>query len=185
MVLGAAFNDDETPNESLFESLIEYNLVDFKDFTDIITRLMEFRKQLKEVKFTYTQTKKKVDDMCEDLQKIDAISEFYREDEEWVDEVRKLKAKYLQLSNYDQVRIDLSDLETQKDAMETISSEFSIKENQAGICPLCYENTIDMFLDPCGHVCCTACWTVSARSIRQNTCPCCRTPVAGKRMFLI
>jgi hypothetical protein len=47
------------------------------------------------------------------------------------------------------------------------------------MCFTCLERSVDVFLDPCGHVACTQC------QVRFGTsCPFCRVPVTPKRMFL-
>jgi hypothetical protein len=46
------------------------------------------------------------------------------------------------------------------------------------MCFTCLENTVDIFLDPCGHLACSTCQRRFAM-----TCPFCRVLVTPKRMF--
>jgi len=48
-------------------------------------------------------------------------------------------------------------------------------------CFVCMDRSVDIFLDPCGHVLCSGCW-------RRNTsrvCPGCRANVQPKKIFLL
>ena len=47
------------------------------------------------------------------------------------------------------------------------------------MCFTCLERSVDMFLDPCGHVACNECQTKFG-----FTCPFCRVAITPKRMFL-
>ena len=47
------------------------------------------------------------------------------------------------------------------------------------MCFTCLERSVEVFLDPCGHVACTQC-----QSRFGTSCPFCRVAVTPKRMFL-
>ena len=48
-------------------------------------------------------------------------------------------------------------------------------------CFVCMDRFVDLFIDPCGHVICDACWI---RTTNKTTCPGCRTRVdAAKKIF--
>ena len=50
-------------------------------------------------------------------------------------------------------------------------------------CFVCMERHIDLFLDPCGHVMCTSCWT---RTTNKRECPGCRGLVhEPKKIFTL
>lgn len=50
-------------------------------------------------------------------------------------------------------------------------------------CFVCMERPIDLFLDPCGHVMCTSCWT---RTTNKLNCPGCRGRVhEPKKIFTL
>ena len=45
-------------------------------------------------------------------------------------------------------------------------------------CFVCMDRLVDLFIDPCGHVMCGACWF---QTRDKTQCPGCRTPIAGAR----
>jgi hypothetical protein len=47
------------------------------------------------------------------------------------------------------------------------------------MCFTCLERSVDVFLDPCGHMSCEQC-----QFRFKTTCPFCRTMITPKRMFL-
>jgi hypothetical protein len=50
-------------------------------------------------------------------------------------------------------------------------------------CFVCLERPIDLFLDPCGHVMCTSCWT---RTTNKRECPGCRGSIRDvKKIFTL
>lgn len=178
---------DETGNDSQsnFDTLIEYKVKDFKDFTPLVEQLSTFRKQVRGIHHTYNETYALVKNFQADLQKIDDVYKFFLDDEEWRDKVMDLKNMYIKLANYDEIKKTLDTLDEQKSLTELISNEFKIQLNEFGLCPICTENRVSLFLDPCGHVSCDLCWEKTRRQSRQ-TCPCCRTTVnSTKKMFLI
>jgi hypothetical protein len=49
-------------------------------------------------------------------------------------------------------------------------------------CFICTERLVDLFIDPCGHVVCSPCWSRS--NSRSTICPGCRTQVSQvKKIF--
>jgi len=66
--------------------------------------------------------------------------------------------------------------------MQRIMINTMAERYAAFTCFICTERPIDLFVDPCGHVVCAACWARSGA--RTRTCPGCRTPVRGaKKIF--
>jgi hypothetical protein len=96
-----------------------------------------------------------------------------------------------ELSNLKQLVIE--DLETQlastsidKDRLEALIMSLCTTYNIirttpfVHICPICMTNSVDTFLDPCGHTICKEC--VSNKVCNSNKfCFMCRTPVRGIR----
>jgi hypothetical protein len=54
------------------------------------------------------------------------------------------------------------------------------------LCFVCLENSVDTFLDPCGHVLCASCTLKSSMVTHPFLCPGCRTIVSEpKKMFML
>ena len=176
-----SFIDSEINNDSNFEALIEYEVKDFKDFTEIAEKLNEFRKQVKSINFKYNESSVRMKSFQKEIQSIDDLTRFHYENAEWVEKVTELKNMYLKLVNYDEEEKELNQLDEQKSLSDLILNEFKVEVHAGGLCILCSDNPIGVFLDPCGHVCCQECWD---KTRRQN-CPCCRAQVTVKKMFLI
>ena len=173
--------DSEQEHDSNFEALIEYNAKDFKDFTEIVEKLSEFRKQVKSINCKYNEASVRVKNFQKDNQHIDDLERFHYENAEWRDKVLELKNMYLKLVNYEEEEKEMKQLDEQKSLSDLIQNEFKVQIHSGGLCILCAENPIGIFLDPCGHVCCQECWDKT----RRQTCPCCRAQVTVKKMFLI
>jgi len=176
-----ALIDQEDQNDSNFEALIDYKVKDFKEFSEMAEKLSEFRKQVKGINYKYNVANARVQNFQVDLQKIDEMWKFHHDNPEWTDKVMDLKNLYLKLVNYEEESRELHQLDEQKSLTELIMNEFKVQVNEHGMCMLCSEKPIGVFLDPCGHVCCQECWDRA----RRSTCPCCRAQVTSKKMFLI
>lgn len=174
-------NNSLEDNISNFDALIEYKVSDFKHFSNIATELSEFRKQARNINMKYGELTTRINNYDCDIRKMDEVYNFHQENAEWKDKVMDLKNMYLKLANYDEDKKELEALDEQKSLSELISNEFKIQLNERGTCVLCSENAISVFLDPCGHVCCSSCWSKT----RQMLCPCCRTAVTTKKIFMI
>ena len=51
------------------------------------------------------------------------------------------------------------------------------KHNIVSICPICLENKIDTYCNPCGHTACSKCFEKSEmmnNNLNANKCPICR-----------
>lgn len=71
-----------------------------------------------------------------------------------------------------------------------INNFISVDEvKQKKMCPICFDNEIDMCAVPCGHTCCNKCVisSRSSRSINKNNCISCRNKINNyiKIYFLI
>jgi hypothetical protein len=173
--------DSEQEQDSNFDALIEYQVKDFKDFSEIAEKLSEFRKQVKSINCKYNESSVRVKSLQKEIQNIDDLTRFHPENAEWIEKVTELKNMYLKLVNYDEEEKELKQLDEQKSLSDLILNEFKVQVHSGGVCILCSENLIGVFLDPCGHVCCQGCWDKT----RGQICPCCRAQVTVKKMFLI
>jgi hypothetical protein len=176
--------EDESSDTGNFDLLIDYKINDFKDFHDICKQLCDFRQQSRGINQKFNELNKSIGLCDKDLETFKGLREIYDSNEEWLKKVDELTELYKQISDYEEKKKELATIEEQKAITDTITGEFKIQTSQAGVCVLCYENPIEVFLDPCGHVCCGVCWSKSDRGSR-TPCPCCRTPVTKKKMYLI
>ena len=119
------------------------------------------------------------------LANLDTLCEYLKDDQTWNEKVADLKAYYVEKSNYDEMKSELARLEEQKNHIETITSEFKIQNNQGGLCSICSERSISVFLDPCGHVSCQQCMDSLPVTRRERACPFCRGTFTTKKIYSI
>lgn len=69
------------------------------------------------------------------------------------------------------------------DEMRKVLKDTDSERYASFICFVCMERPIDLFLDPCGHVMCSCCWT---RTTNKLECPGCRGRVhEPKKIFTL
>ena len=173
---------DETEN---FDELIEYRTEDFKEFSDIVKELTAFRKQAKNIRGAFNLKYDEVKSLEMQLTNLDTLYEYLTDDQTWKEKVADLKAYYVEKSNYDEMKAELIRLEEQKNHIETITSEFKIQNNQGGMCSICSERSIAIFLDPCGHVSCEECMGNMVPRRGERSCPFCRGAFTTKKIYSI
>ena len=173
---------DETEN---YDSLIEYRADEFKEFSGLIKDLSTFRNQARAVKHSYATKASEVEDAFNNLNNIDSLVLYLHNDPVWKEKVTELKNYYLEKSEYDEMKAELARLEEQKCHVETITSEFKIQHNQVGMCSICSERPITVFLDPCGHVSCQQCMDSLPATRRERACPFCRGNFTTKKIFSV
>lgn len=158
----------------------EYNIANFKEFSGIVKDLSDFRKQARDVTFRHNMVSATMTGLNAELLNIDTIKSYLPETG-WAEKVDELKKEYMRLIKYDERSKELEQLKEQKDKIMTIANEFKLETSQSGMCCLCYDKPISVFLDPCGHVCCDDCF----RNIRGIVCPCCRGNFTKKKIYLL
>jgi len=77
----------------------------------------------------------------------------------------------------DTVKLLKGRCKSMKIVLENTNPEQMIKYQ----CFVCMDKGVDTFLDPCGHVLCSACW----RRNRTNSCPACRNTAQPKKIYLL
>ena len=76
-----------------------------------------------------------------------------------------------------------SELAGKLDEMLKVLKDTNPERYASFTCFVCMERPIDLFLDPCGHVMCTSCWT---RTTNKRECPGCRGRVhEPKKIFTL
>mgnify|MGYP003352962766 CR=1 FL=1 len=114
------------------------------------------------------------------------IDQLASRDKDWQTRVRALKDEYIKRVQYEKESQELETLEGQLGATDKITREFKVQVRQEFTCMLCYESDVKLFLDPCGHMTCTACWSkVAPITPETKKCPCCRTEVKAKKIYLV
>jgi hypothetical protein len=67
--------------------------------------------------------------------------------------------------------------------MEKVLKDTHAERYASFICFVCMERPVDLFLDPCGHVMCGACWS---RTLNKRECPGCRGALRdAKKIFTL
>jgi len=83
----------------------------------------------------------------------------------------------------DTLKEKCGELAGKADAMLKVLKDTDSERYASFTCFVCMERPIDLFLDPCGHVMCTPCWT---RTTNKRECPGCRTVLgAAKKIFTL
>jgi hypothetical protein len=91
----------------------------------------------------------------------------------WIDEHYNIKIKILQ-ENIENIEIKLKDFTNL--FIYIINHIIQDKEISNNMCPICFENQIDICLNPCGHTACNKC-ILSITNNKKDKCFTCRSPV--------
>ena len=178
--------DNEEEPTGNFDLLLDFRPEDFKDFAGIAKQLDEFRTQTVALKQRWREVNNRVLSYRTEIAKIDEMERFLTSDEDWQTRVRELKDEYIKRVQYEKESQELETLEEQLGATDKITREFKVQVRQEFTCMLCYESDVKLFLDPCGHMTCTACWSkVAPITPETKKCPCCRTAVKAKKIYLV
>jgi hypothetical protein len=67
------------------------------------------------------------------------------------------------------------------EAMKKVLMDTHVDKYAKFTCFVCMDRMVELFIDPCGHVICDACW---ARTTNKTMCPGCRNPApVAKKIF--
>jgi hypothetical protein len=91
----------------------------------------------------------------------------------WIDEHYNIKIKILQ-ENIENIEIKLKDFTNL--FIYIINHIIKDKEISNNMCPICFENQIDICLNPCGHTACNKC-ILTLTNNKKDKCFTCRSPV--------
>lgn len=187
MPIGIASFDEEdaVADSGNFDLLLEFRPDEFKDFSDIAHQLNAFRKQSLALKQRWSELSRRVKNYDDELAKIDELTRFFPDDEAWKTRILELKDVYTKQAQYDKAKEELAALDVQRNATETIAKEFKISATRDFTCAVCYENPVNLFLDPCGHMTCGPCWSKVPNRHDGKHCPCCRSTATGKKIYLV
>jgi hypothetical protein len=95
----------------------------------------------------------------------------------YADELRRLIDRFEEDERLEDFKADMNDQLAKFNNLKSIVCMDDVGEKY--MCFTCLERSVEVFLDPCGHVSCTQC-----QPRFGTTCPFCRVPVTPKRMFL-
>jgi hypothetical protein len=95
----------------------------------------------------------------------------------YADELGRLIDRFEEDERIEEFKVAMNDQLAKFQGLRSIICMDDVGEKY--LCFTCLERSVDVFLDPCGHVACTQC-----QSRFGTSCPFCRVPVTPKRMFL-
>ena len=95
----------------------------------------------------------------------------------YADELRRLIDRFEEDERLEDFKADMNDQLAKFNNLKSIICMDDVGEKY--MCFTCLERSVEVFLDPCGHVSCTQC-----QPRFGTTCPFCRVVVTPKRMFL-
>ena len=97
--------------------------------------------------------------------------------------VENIVDDYELTSGIDALTQQCGELAGRAEEMRSVLKDTNPERYASFTCFVCMEHPIDLFLDPCGHVMCTACWT---RTNNKRECPGCRTGlVSARKIFTL
>jgi hypothetical protein len=92
----------------------------------------------------------------------------------WIKDIYQIKIKSIE-ENIENIEIKLKDFSYL--FLFIINNIINNKEISKNMCPICFENEIDICLNPCGHTTCNLCVLSNRSNIYNNKCFTCRSPV--------
>ena len=92
----------------------------------------------------------------------------------WIKDIYQINIKSIE-ENIENIEIKIKDFTYL--FLYIINNIISNKEISNNLCPICFENQIDICLSPCGHTTCNKCILSNRSNIYNNKCFTCRTPV--------
>ena len=150
----------------------------------------EFIKDYKKKQEHYLECKNKFQDEISksknNIKKLDLIIQFIREldkdcndqeTEELLNNLKNLSNKIENDKNIITARTEYikcrKDIENNLNLIKKINSM-----NMSNTCPLCLTNSVNIYLNPCGHTCCEECY--GRLSNNENKCFLCRSNIMSK-----
>jgi hypothetical protein len=162
-----------------------------KEIQDINDSVEKGRALLSKYLIEYHESEQKINDIDKEIHKIketihsvkyslicleDTHISFKTLSTEFIDRISKKEMDYLEELQSEQglLVIKKDKLET---LIKTLSSTYKIlKNSQVGhICPICIQNEVDCYIDPCGHTLCHKCCS------KLSYCHMCRTRIKMTR----
>lgn len=147
----------------------------------------EFKKSLQAFQKDYMQTTRTIRETEQNIaskkKKLDTLRKFADtfDEEPYKEEANQLVSKFENDEKIGEMEEDLASLKGTARAMRIALENTNPEQAMKFQCFVCMDKEIDSFLDPCGHVICTACW----RRNNAVTCPGCRARVTAKKIFTL
>ena len=147
----------------------------------------DFKKSLQAFQKEYMETTRCIRDTEQELvskkKKLDTLRKFADTFDEgsYKEEANQLVSKFEQEENIPGEEEELASLKGTARAMRLALENTNPEQAMRFQCFVCMDKEIDSFLDPCGHVICTACW----RRNNSTACPGCRARVTAKKIFTL
>ena len=147
----------------------------------------KFKESLQAFQKEYMQTIRCVRETEQTLmikkKKLDTLKKFADtfDDGPYKEEATQLVSKFEQEEDISGEEEELASLKGTARAMKNALENTNLEQALKFQCFVCMDKEIDSFLDPCGHVICTACW----RRNNSSSCPGCRTRVTPKKIFTL
>jgi Skp family chaperone for outer membrane proteins len=97
------------------------------------------------------------------------------------DKFSELVAEFEKEENIEELEEYVKTLKATAKAMRQVLESTNVDQVVKFQCFVCMDRSIDTFLDPCGHVLCSACW----RRANSPACPACRVQVRPKKVYTL
>lgn len=133
----------------------------------IKTEFIDYITELKQLTYEIEALDTKLQHIEEDEQNLDIILNDY----ELKAEIDAIKLKFKEKHKIDTFRDELNVMYAKRRKMiDNIKSLLSLEESYSLVCAICFERTVNTFLDGCGHTFCALCIHANTK----RSCPLCR-----------
>jgi hypothetical protein len=147
----------------------------------------KFEKELGEFKMKYTKVRAQLTiasaKLREKREEIDVMKMMMESvaSEGLKDRISGMLADYEEEEKVGELTHKCSVLSGEVEAMKRVLLDTNVERYGKFTCFICMDKLVDLFIEPCGHVICDACWM---RTARKDICPGCRAPTQGvKKIF--
>ena len=114
---------------------------------------------------------------CEKIDKVKEVVDTLSYDNSLCGRLSELVADFEEHEQMDELKTRMSDQLAKFHSLRAVLN--GPDHGEKYMCFTCLERSVDVFLDPCGHMSCEQC-----QFRFKTTCPFCRTMITPKRMFL-
>lgn len=148
---------------------IEDDTHELAEFADdfIKTEFIDYITELKQLTYEIEALDTKLQHIEDDEQSLEVVLNDY----ELKAEIDAIKSKFKEKHNIDTFRDELNVMYTKRRRMvDNIKSLLSLEESYSIVCPICFERSVNTFLNGCGHTFCAICIHANTK----RSCPLCR-----------
>lgn len=178
MIEGAPISEEE---DVCSETGFSENFLDFGKWSEFVNSIENFREEAAKIRAEHMIVQQNLNYTFEKLKILENSLEFC-DTEEWKTKINDAIHFFKSVNKIEETKQLFEELEEKREHIKNVQRTFKVDVPLNYKCFICFDNPINIFLSPCGHACCHACW----QKVRNRNCPACRTPVnSSDPIFLI